>query len=81
MEYVAIRLSNVHNAPSLSAGAARTLVGYALRRRGRESWSVICAEVFCGRGRETLVLARPSAGVEARFADYLYPMMRKYFTK
>ena len=57
MEYVTVRL---HNGAALSGGAARLLVGYALRRRGRDCWSAVSAELFRGR-RETLLIARPFA--------------------
>ena len=77
MEFVAICL---HRPVSLTAGAARVLAGYARRRQGRESWRVMSAEAFTVPGVETLVLTRPSAGVEARFAGYFYPVLRKYFT-
>lgn len=75
MEYITLTL---RPGAALSPGAARTLVGYALRRRGRACWSAICAEAFCGSG--TLIIARPSPGVEVQLADYVSPFLRKYFT-
>ena len=76
MEYVTLRL---HNGVTLSSGAARTLVSYALRRSGRAVWNVTSIELF-GGGGETLLIARPSAGVEVHFADYALPLLRKYFS-
>ena len=76
MEYVTLRL---HNGVTVSSGAARTLVSYALRRSGRAAWNVTSIELFGGGGSgETLLIARPSAGVEVHFADYALPLLRKY---
>lgn len=78
MEYIALRL---HNGVTLRSGAARTLVGYALRRFGHPTWSVTSIELFAGGGSgETLLIARPSEGVEVHLADYALPLMRKYFS-
>ena len=77
MEYVTVRL---HNGAALSGGAARLLVDYALRRRGRDCWSAVSAELFRGR-RETLLIARPFAGVEVRLADYTLPFLRSYYAE
>ena len=74
MEYVTVRL---HNGAALSGGAARLLVGYALRRRGRDCWSAVSAELFRGR-RETLLIARPTAAVAVHIADYALPALCKY---
>lgn len=79
MEYIALHLPA---GAALSCGAARALVAYALRRRGRNCWSVISVDHFRGGGRgESLLLARPSVGIEVQFADYIFPVMRKYFTE
>lgn len=77
-EFVALRL---HGGAGLSGGAARLLVDYALRRRGREGWALASVEVFSGGGSggETLLLARP-VRVEVRLADYVLPLLRDYFT-
>lgn len=75
MEFIALRL---YGGAALSGGAARLLVNYALRRRGREGWALASFEAFAGDG-ETLLLARP-VRVEVRLADYVLPLLRKYFT-
>ena len=78
-EFIALRL---HGGAALSAGAARLLVNYALRRRGREGWPLASVEVFPGAGGgsgETLLLARP-VRFEVRLADYVLPLLGKYFT-
>ena len=75
-EFIALRL---HGGAALSGGAARLLVDYALRRRGREGWAFASVEAFAGNGGETLLLARP-VRVEVRLADYVLPLLRKYFT-
>lgn len=77
MEYITVYL---RRCAALSPRAARTLVGYALRRRGRAGWTTLSLEAFSGGG-ETLLIARPSAGVEVQLADYVFPAMRKYFTE
>ena len=77
MEYVTLRL---HNGVTLSSGAARTLVSYALRRSGRAVWNVTSIELFGGGSGETLLIARPSEGVEVHLADYALPLLRKYFS-
>ena len=79
MPFVTMRL---HNGVTLSSGAARVLVSYALRRGGRSGWLITSIEQFGGGGSgETLLIARPSAGVEVHFADYALPVLRKFFTK
>lgn len=78
-EFIALRL---HGGAGLSGGAARLLVDYALRRRGREGWALASVEVFAGNsggGGETLLIARP-VRVEVRLADYVLPLLRNYFT-
>ena len=79
-EFIALRL---HGGAMLSAGAARLLVNYALRRRGREGWALASVEAFPsgsgGNGGETLLLARP-VRFEVKLADYVLPLLGKYFT-
>ena len=77
MEFIALRL---HGGAALSGGAARLLVDYALRRRGRKGWALASVEVFAGgAGGETLLIARP-VRVEVRLADYVLPLLRKYYS-
>ena len=76
MEYITLRLPR---GVALGSGAARTLVSYALRRSGRRCWPFITVEAF--RGGETLMIARPSGGIEVRLADYVFPLLRKKFTE
>ena len=75
-EFIALRL---HGGAALSGGAARLLVDYALRRRGREGWALTSVEAFA-TGGETLLLARP-VRFEVRLADYVLPLLGKYFTE
>lgn len=76
-EFIALRL---RGGAALSDGAARLLVNYALRRRGREGWALASVEAFSsGAGGETLLLARP-VRFEVSLADYVLPLLRKYFT-
>lgn len=72
MEYVTLRL---RGGATLTSGAARTLVSYALRRQGRPRWDMMRVELFDGGG-ETLALARP-VRVTAVFADYALPALRR----
>ena len=76
MAYISIRL---HSGVTLSGGAAKTLIGYALRRRGRSCWEEIAVDVFSGAG-ETLLLARPGCTLEVRVADYALPVLLKYLS-
>ena len=76
-EFIALRL---HGGATLSGDAARLLVNYALRRRGREGWTLASVDAFPGGGSgETLLLARP-VRFEVRLADYVLPFLRDYFT-
>ena len=76
MEYITLRLPG---GMALGSGAARTLVAYALRRSGRQCWPFMSIEAFSSG--ETLMIARPSDGVEVRLADYVFPLLRKKFTE
>lgn len=76
-EFIALRL---HGGAALSGSAARLLVDYALHRRGREGWALASVEAFAGGSGETLLLARP-VRFEVRFADYVLPLLDKYFTE
>ena len=76
MAFITIRL---HSGVTLSGGAAKTLIGYALRRRGLKCWEEICVDMFTGAG-ETLVIARPEYTLEIRIADYALPVLSKFFT-
>ena len=77
MEYVTVRL---HRGATLSKGAARTLVGYALHRSGRPCWGLMYIEQFFGADGESLLIARPAAA-EAAFADYALPALRRLLAK
>ncbi len=76
MAYITMRL---HNGVTISGGAVKTLISYALRRRGQPCWREIGVDVFSGAG-ETLVIARPEERVEIRLADYALPFLYKFFT-
>ena len=73
MEYVAVQL---HRGTTLSAGAARTLVSYARRRRGRPCWEEMAVDLFSGADGESLLLARPPIRV-AVLADYALPALQR----
>ena len=76
MHYILIRPPR---GAALSGTAAKTLVGYALRRSGRSPWPVMCIEHFSSdTAGDSFLIARPSCGVEAQLADYAYPFLRYY---
>ena len=75
MPYITIRL---HNGATLSGGAAKLLIGYVLRRRGRPCWEEIGVDLFTGGG-ETMAIARPRYTVSVRLADYALPILYQFF--
>ena len=77
MDYFVIR---PYRGALLSPGAARTLIGFALRLRGTERWEAIGIDAFSGGG-ENLLIARPAPVVRVRVAEYALPALRKYFTE
>ena len=77
MNYIVIR---TYRGATLAAGAARTLVSYALRLSGRRRWDAIGVDVFTAGGR-SLLIARPAPEPAVRIADYALPLLMKYFTK
>lgn len=75
MEYILIRTAD---GPALSRAAACALVRYTRRRLGRPDWQAVCIEQFCGGAAGSLLLARPSCGIEVQLAPYVLPLLRKY---
>ena len=74
MNFIVIR---PYRGATLTAGAARTLVSFALRRSGRGHWEAMGVDAFSAGG-QSLLIARPAPMPIVRIADYALPLLMKF---
>ena len=64
---------------AISCGGIRFLIRWVQHRSGCKPWDGIYAEAFRGQCG-SLILARPAVYQRAEIADYVFPLIHKYFT-